>query len=587
VPGDSEVIMSAKSGGLVRRYAAPQRAAISLMAAVLLVSIGLALAGPQIVSHFIQAAENHASTTALLHLTLLFLVVVAAHQAMTTAARYTSARVGWTATNRIRGDLAAHVLRLDPEFHESHAPGELIERIDGDVNVINAFFSSFVVVLVGNALLLVGILIAVSFISPWIGLSFAVLIVTVMGGLAYLQRFGAPWWESDREHNAQFYGYAGEILHATEDLRSCGAESYAMAGMLRRLRGWLPVELRATAWGSVVWMSTIGLFTGITLLGYWLSGSLFHAHQLSLAGVYLVVAYGLMLLDPVEEIREQMQYLQQAAGALTRVRALFAMKPALTDGPGELPAGPLSVELDHVAFGYRRGGDNGEDRDVLRDFSLTVPAGRVLGLVGRTGAGKTTITRLLFRMYDPQAGTVRLGGQDVRRLRLDSLRTGIGLVTQDVQLFHASLRDNLTFYDEDVDDGRLVASLAALGLRDWLGRLPDGLDTAISPSSMSGGEAQLIAFTRVFLKDPGLIILDEPSSRLDGATEALLEQALEQLLTGRTAIIIAHRLETLRCADDILVLDDGLALERGMASALLGDPGSLYAAYHRSGLEAL
>jgi ABC-type multidrug transport system fused ATPase/permease subunit len=575
--------MSPQSGSLVRRYVAPQGAAIAVMAAVLLTSIGLALAGPQIVSHFIQVAENGASTATLLHITILFLVVVIAHQVMTTAARYASARVGWTATNRIRGDLVAHVLRLGPEFHESHSPGELIERIDGDVNVINAFFSSFVVVLVGNALLLVGILVAVSFISPWIGVSFAGLIVVVMGGLAYIQRFGAPWWEADRENNAQFYGYAGEILHATEDLRSCGAESYAMAGVLRRLRGWLPVELRATAWGNVVWMSTIGMFTGVTLLGYGLSGWLFHAHRLGLSGVYLVVAYGLMLLDPVEQIRTQLQYLQQAVGSLTRVRAVFAISPEVTDGPDELPPGPLSVELDHVTFGYRRG----DGTEVLRDLSLSVPAGRVLGLVGRTGAGKTTITRLLFRMYDPDEGVVWLGGRDIRRLRLASLRGGIGLVTQDVQIFHASLRDNLTFFDEDVDDGRLVATLSALGLRDWLCRLPDGLDTAISPGSLSGGEAQLIAFTRVFLKDPGLLILDEPSSRLDGATEALLQRAMEQLLAGRTAIIIAHRLETLSRVDDILVLDDGLALEQGMATALLGDPGSLYAAYHRSGQEAL
>ena len=575
--------MSPQSGSFVRRYVAPQGAAIALMVAVLLTSIGLALAGPQIVSHFIQVAENGASTATLTRITILYLAVVVAHQAMTTAARYASARVGWTATNRIRGDLTAHVLRLGPEFHESRSPGELIERIDGDVNVINGFFSSFVVVLVGNALLLVGILVAVSFISPWIGVSFAGLIVVVMGGLAYVQRFGAPWWEADREHNAQFYGYAGEILRATEDLRSCGAESYAMAGVLRRLRNWLPVELRATAWGNVVWMSTIGMFTGVTLLGYGLSGWLFHAHRLGLSGVYLVVAYGLMLLDPVEQIRTQLQYLQQAAGSLTRVRAVFAISPALTDGPDELPAGPLSVELDHVTFGYRRG----DGTEVLRDLSLTIPAGRVLGLVGRTGAGKTTITRLLFRMYDPHHGVVRLGGRDIRRLRLASLRGGIGLVTQDVQIFHASLRDNLTFFDEDVDDGRLVETLSALGLRDWLRRLPGGLDTAISPDSLSGGEAQLIAFTRVFLKDPGLLILDEPSSRLDGATETLLQRALEQLLAGRTAIIIAHRLETLSRVDDILVLDDGLALEQGMAAALLGDPRSLYAAYHRSGQEAL
>ncbi|TMF41693.1 MAG: ABC transporter ATP-binding protein, partial [Chloroflexi bacterium] len=230
------------------------------------------------------------------------------------------------------------------------------------------------------------------------------------------------------------------------------------------------------------------------------------------------------------------------------------------DGPGvALPPGPLAVQLDGVSFGYA------QDAPVLRDVSVSLEPGRVLGVVGRTGSGKTTLTRLLLRFYDPLAGFVRLGGVDLRAVRLAAVRARIGLVTQEVHLFHASVRDNLTLFDDGVSDERISAVLETLGLSGWLRELPRGLDTPLlaGGAGLSAGQAQVLACARILLRDPDLVILDEPSSRLDPATDRLVHTALGRLLAGRTGIVVAHRLATLAYADDILVLEDGQVREHG------------------------
>jgi len=290
-----------------------------------------------------------------------------------------------------------------------------------------------------------------------------------------------------------------------------------------------------------------------------------------------------MLAQPIDAIRTQLQDLQQADASIARVRELMATRSRLEDGTESVPPGALSVAFRAVHFGY----EDGQQKTraiVLEDLSFEHEAGRVLGLLGRTGSGKTTVARLLFHLYDPQQGEVCLGGVALRHARLEPLRARVGLVTQDVQLFEASLRDNITFFDPDISDGRLLAVLETLGLKPWLERLPNGLDTKISGSSLSAGEAQLLALARVFLKDPGLLILDEASSRLDPATEALLERALGRLLEGRTAVIIAHRLATVERADDILILEDGRMIEHGPRERLSADPNSRFAELRRTGL---
>jgi ABC-type multidrug transport system fused ATPase/permease subunit len=215
----------------------------------------------------------------------------------------------------------------------------------------------------------------------------------------------------------------------------------------------------------------------------------------------------------------------------------------------------------------------------------------VLGLLGRTGSGKTTLTRLLFRLYDPVLGRITLDGDDIRDATLAELRGRIGLVTQEVQLFDASVRDNATLFDPDIPDTRVAEVLTDLGLGDWLSRQPNGLQTVlIAGGGLSAGEAQLLAFARVFLKDPGLVVLDEASSRLDPASDRLIERALDKLLGGggaprRTAIIIAHKLSTVDRADRIAILDGGRVLETGARAALVADRGSAFAKLLSSGIE--
>ena len=266
---------------------------------------------------------------------------------------------------------------------------------------------------------------------------------------------------------------------------------------------------------------------------------------------------------------------------MERVRSLFNTLPPIGDTPGEpLSSGALAVELRDVFFAYRPG------HDVLEGLSLHLEPGAVMGLLGRTGSGKTSLSRLLFRFFDASRGSVRLGGADVRELGLSGLRRRVGLVTQEVQLFQASVRENLTLYDHSIDDEHILAGLHALGLESWYRSLPEGLDTQLNAggSGLSAGEAQLLAFARVFLKDPGLVILDEASSRLDSATERLLVPAMDRLLIGRTGIIIAHRLSTVSRVDQIVILEEGRIEEQGPYEELAADPQSQLSHLLRTGL---
>jgi ABC-type multidrug transport system fused ATPase/permease subunit len=236
--------------------------------------------------------------------------------------------------------------------------------------------------------------------------------------------------------------------------------------------------------------------------------------------------------------------------------------------------------------------DANHQATVLPDITFTLDPGRVLGILGRTGSGKTTLTRLLFRLYDVDQGAILLNGVDVRHVTLADLRQYVGMVTQDVQLFAATVRDNLTLFrnygpaERHISDDHILAAIEMLGLGNWFRALPDGLDTLLTSGGqgLSAGEAQLLALTRVFLRDPKLIILDEASSRLDPATEQLLERAIDRLMHNRTGMIIAHRLSTVQRADDVLILENGRIAEWGQRAVLANDPRSRFYNLLQTGL---
>jgi len=304
--------------------------------------------------------------------------------------------------------------------------------------------------------------------------------------------------------------------------------------------------------------------------------------------VYLVFHYTDMLRHPVERLRTQMEDLQKAGAGIERVQELFAARTRLPeDGHRSLPTGALDIAIESLDFNYLDDDSDGEI--VLEGLDIEIAAGRVLGLLGRTGSGKSTLARLLTRLYDPTVGEIRIGGIALPDVERDDRRARIGMVTQEVQLFRASMRDNLTFFDESIADDRIWAVLDDLGVRDWVRSLDAGLDTMLESGSggLSAGQAQLLAFARIFLRDPGLVILDEASSRLDPATEVLIERAVDRLLEGRTGVIIAHRLATVERADDILILEDGRAVEHGDRASLAADDSSRFSGLLRTGIEDL
>ncbi|MDP9379803.1 MAG: ABC transporter ATP-binding protein/permease [Chloroflexota bacterium] len=567
---------------LLARYLRPQRLRVVLLAVVLFGSIGVQLVNPQIIGYFIDTAEQGGTQQALLLAATLFIVMAFTQQLLAVGATYLGESVGWNATNRLRTDLAAHCLRLDLSFHKARTPGELIERIDGDVTLLSNFFSRFVIDVFGNAVLLAGVLVLLLFEDWRVGLCLAAFALVALLLLTRLRHLAVPIWAADREANAGFFGFLGERLAGTEDIRSSGATGYTMRRFYEHLRGWAPLQRKAGLAGSSMWVTTIAVFAVGDAVAFGLGAYLFTRGAITLGTAYTIFYYTALLGRPIEQIRSQLQDLQQADASIGRVRELLAIQSRVQDGPGAaLPPGALSVEFDLVTFGYEE-----EDEPVLRDVSFRIEPGAVLGLLGHTGSGKTTIARLLFRLYDPQEGEVRIGGVPVKEPRLRDLRRRVGMVTQDVQLFQASVRDNLTFFNREVPDGRILRVLDELGLGPWLRSLPTGLDTELaSGGGLSAGESQLLAFARLFLLDPGLVILDEASSRLDPATEQLLERAMDRLLQGRTGIIIAHRLATVERADEVMVMEGGRVVEHGPRAQLALAPDSRFAALLRTGLE--
>lgn len=511
-----------------------------------------------------------------------FIIVALLQQILAVSAAYTGEYVAWTATNELRAELAEHCLNLDMSFHNNVSPGEMIERVDGDVAELSNFFSQFVIRVLGNLLLVVGILVAI-FLDNWqMGLIFAFFVALTLIALNRVQGIAIPHQKAQRAAVADLFGYLEERLAGTEDIRSAGAVDFVLLGLYKLMYQvmfhWRKASLLMIV---VIGVTTILLAAGLGSAfvgGY----SLYQQGVFTIGTVFLLVNYINLLRRPIRELTQQVENLQNIGAATERLIELRGVRPALEDGFGAvIPSGALSLAFDNVGFAYVE-----EDR-VLDEILVSITAGRVLGLLGRTGSGKTTLARLVFRLYDLIEGRILLGGVDIRDTKMQELRQRVALVTQDVQLFQATVRDNLTFFDDSISDDYLLKVIDDLGLRDWLETLPDGLDTKLETGgrSLSAGEAQLLAFTRVFLRDPGLVILDEASSRLDPATEQLIERAVDRLLENRTAIIIAHRLRTVERADEILILDSGRLVEHGEREVLEHDVTSQYYRLLQTGLE--
>ncbi|GAA0401069.1 ABC transporter ATP-binding protein [Paenibacillus motobuensis] len=568
---------------MLGKYVLPHRKLMFWLTLLLIFSIGLQLINPQIIRYFIDAAQGQGSLYNLYYAAALFIGFSLFQQIVSVCAAYFSENLGWTTTNQLRADLVEHCLGLDMSFHKTHTSGSLIERVDGDVNALANFFSSFIIHLLGNIVLMLGILLLLFRENIWIGMAMCLFVVSAMFVIQKIRKFTVPVWTRWRSLNAEFYGFIGEQLEGTEDTRANGAAGYVMNRFYNLSRRMLPVRVRAFMGFCMMWSTTILVFTLGNAAAFIICYYLWKRGELTIGSVYLVFYYTELLAKPIEKIRTQLEDLQKADASLVRVRELLNTKSKIIDGPGApLPQAPLSVEFDSLTFSYEEDGD-----PTLHRLSFDLKPGQTMGLLGRTGSGKTTIARLLLRFYDPQEGRIKLSGIDIRDCKLHELRQGVAMVTQNIEIMEGTVRDNLTLFDTDIQDETIVSVLEELGLKEWYAALPDGLDTILASGggSLSAGEAQLLAFARVFLTNPGLVILDEASSRLDPLTENRIEAAISKLLEERTCIIIAHRLSTVQRADQILILENGRILEKGERKELAADPDSRFSRMLAVGLE--
>ncbi len=530
-----------------------------------------ALAGPLVVRRIVDLARSgEATTSRVIALAALFLALAVAAQLITVAVAWFATVTAWRTTNQIRLELAGHVLDLDHEFHRRHTPGELIQRVDGDVTSVSDFLGRVVPRVVG-AVTMVGGMVAVLAVVDW-----RLAVGALVYALAALATIVRGRHRAVRENSdemgayARLYGGIEERLTAGEDLRANGAGAHAMwrfveesAGVMRSalrresafLRLWWAVQ------GSVAIGATVSLVAGATLV---------RSGETSLGTAFLLFQYVLLLERPLEDVVQQLETVQKANGAMVRVIDLLAVQSTIIDdGTVSPPAGPLGLDFAAVSFDY------GDDEPVLCDINLAIAAGRSVGVIGRTGSGKTTLSRLLLRLVEATAGELRLSGVPIAEIPMTELRRRVALIPQEVELFTGSVRDNVALFDPAPTDREVETALRRVGLDS----LADGgVHRALGAggSGLSAGEAQLLALARVWLRNPDLVVLDEATARVDPATEGQLEAAIVEMMRGRTTVVIAHRLSTLRHVDEIVVLDHGRIVEHGARTALQLDDDSRF-----------
>lgn len=482
-------------------------------------------------------------------------------------------RIAEATSARLRGNMLGHLMTLDPQFFADNAPGALVERVQGDVNAVNVVWSGIITGL-GRDLVSVVSLFAVALSVDWRWTLIALVGVPVLVLPSLIvQRFVRARATAAREVAGRMATRLDEVFHGIRAVKLNALEAWQSARYGRLLAEKQDSETRAAA-GQAAIPALIDVMTGIGFLGVMIyGGGEIIAGDKSVGQFMSFFTAMSLTFEPLRRLGNLSGLWQSAAASITRIRAILDARPSLTSPavPLALPPGPPAIVFDNVHLAYGA-------QSVLRGLSFVAKAGRTTALVGPSGAGKSTVFHLLTRLVDPDHGTITLGGVAVQAADLGALRAGISVVTQDVALFDDSLRDNILLGRADVGAGRVSAAIADAHLNEVIAALPDGLDSPAGPrgGNLSGGQRQRVAIARALIRDTPVLLLDEATSSLDAQSEAQVQAALDRLSAGRTTLVIAHRLATIRRADSIVVIDEGRVVDQGTHVELLAR-GGLYA----------
>ena len=592
---------------LVRRilgYAQPYRAYVWMFLITLVFASLLSVAQPllfrRIIDQGITPKDAHVVTITAIIIAVLAII----DSGVGLVGRYFSARIGEGLIYDLRTQVYSHVQEQSIAFFTRAQTGALISRLNSDVMGAQQAFTSTLGGVIGN-LISLSIVLTTMFILSW-----QVTLVSLV--LVPLFLLPARWM------GRKLQALTRRQMSLNSDMSAQMSERFNVSGaLLVKLFGRPADEMSAFS-GRASQVRDVGVsmamgnrwfFTALTLVAslataitYGLGGNLVITGVLSLGTLLALVGLLAQLYGPLTALSNVRVDVMTALVSFERVFEVLDLPPMVSNAPDarDLPAGPLAVRFDEVSFRYptadqvslaslesvAREESTQAGADVLNGVDFNVPAGTMTAIVGPSGAGKTTISGLVTRLYDVTSGAVKIGGDDVRELTLTSLRGAVGVVTQDAHLFHDTIRANLAYARPEATDDELLAACEAAQIRDLISSLPDGLGTVVGDRGhrLSGGEKQRIALARLLLKAPRVLILDEATAHLDSESEAAVQRALDRALEGRTAIVIAHRLSTVRRAQQIIVLVEGRIVERGTHEDLLA-LGGTYSDLYRTQFE--
>lgn len=545
--------------------------------ATILAFVGTQIAIPLLIKGAVDNLMDKSGTIGLPVILALFGLVVVVNSAANYLSDVTAAKLAQRIIFDLRRAMFAHLQRVSQSFMDKSHVGRIMSRLQGDVNALQEFFETSVTA-VGDFVLLIGITI-VLFALEWRLAFLTLLLIPVLLGVRALWLPKARIvFARARDASSIVNGALAENINGVRVVQASRREEANLADFDRKVSDNFAAQT-ASAWTAQIMVPTIDVLTGVAMGVVSLGGAwaVLHGHT-NVGVVVAFIFYVQRFFDPIRTLSQQYTMAQRAATAAHRIFEVIDVPVDIVDEPGAPPlsAKTPSVELRNVTFGYRPG------QPILRDFNLKMEPRQVIALVGPTGSGKSSVAALICRLYDVWDGAVLVGGQDLRAVQLESIGRKVVMVLQEPFLFTGTIEENIRFSTRDATYEQIVRAAKAVRAHDFISRLPLGYATRLDQhgQNLSIGQRQLISFARALVADPAILILDEATASIDSFVEAQIQDALRVLMSGRTSILIAHRLATVKDADRIIVLKDGAILEQGTPAELLA-AGGLYASLYR------